>query len=244
MNSLHHDNHFAGKSVLITGASGGLGRSLVQAFSANGATVIGATRGGRAVALARSSLTLDVTDPNSVTAAAAIAGDVDILINNAGVNGNSRMFEETAVTSAKREVEVNYLGTLNMLHAFVPRMRERRSGVIVNILSIAAHVNLPLAATYSASKAAAWSLTQAARAELMPCGIQVYAIFPSVLDTSMSAHLANGRKMQTVDAANEILQALRDGQDDAFLGTAKNIYAQLRQDPKSVESAMAERLPK
>jgi NAD(P)-dependent dehydrogenase (short-subunit alcohol dehydrogenase family) len=232
---------FAGKTVLISGADGGFGQSLVAVFAASGAHVIAATRSGAPVRGGISALRLDVTEPASIAAAAKAAGRVDILVNNAGVNGNGRMFGSDAVANARAEMAVNYFGTLDMIHAFAPGMRERRQGAIVNILSILAHCNLPLCATYSASKAAAWSLTQAARAELAPSGIRVYAMFPPVLDTAMSSHIP-GPKMQPADATAEILQALREDRDDGFLGAAKDAYARLRQDPKAAEAAMAARV--
>ncbi len=236
------EHAFHGKTVLVTGADGGLGRCLVAAFGTAGARVIAATRHGRAAPGAQA-LALDVTDPAAIETAAKMAGAVDILVNNAGVNGNGRMFAPGAVADAEAEMAVNYFGTLNMIRAFAPLMRERGRGVIANILSILAHANLPLCATYSASKAAAWSLTQAARAELARFGIRVHAIFPPVLDTAMAAHIP-GPKMSPDDAAAEILQALREGREDAFLGAAKDGYARVREDPKAVEAAMASRLPK
>jgi NAD(P)-dependent dehydrogenase (short-subunit alcohol dehydrogenase family) len=235
---------FQGKTVLITGADGGLGRCLVAGFAQAGARVIAATRDGRAVesAAAAIALQIDVTDPASIKKAAEAAGAVDILVNNAGVNGNGRMFGPNAVKDAAAEMAVNYFGMMNMVHAFAPGMQARRSGAIVNILSILAHANLPLCATYSASKAAAWSLTQAARAELARFGIRVHAIFPPVLDTAMASHIP-GPKMSPQDAAIEILEALREGREDAFLGAAKDGYARVRENPKAVEAAMASRLP-
>jgi NAD(P)-dependent dehydrogenase (short-subunit alcohol dehydrogenase family) len=232
---------FAGKTVFITGADGGLGRCLVANFAAAGAQVIAATRSGAAARPGLRTLALDLTDPASIAAAATAAETVDILVNNAGVNTNGRMFEPDSVASATAEMAVNYFGTFNMIRAFSPAMRTRRQGAIVNILSILAHVNLPVCATYCASKAAAWSLTQAARAELSAAGVKVYAMFPPVLDTVMSAHIP-GPKMRPEDAAAEILQLLRDDVEDGFIGAAKDGYARLRADPKAVEKTMAGRI--
>lgn len=232
---------FAGKLVLITGAAGGLGRALVDAFQAAGARVVAATRDGSFADSTVPSVALDVSQPASVSAVAERLGAVDILVNNAGANVNGRLFDANGAASAEREMAVNYFGVLNTIRAFAPAMRERRRGAIVNSLSGLSHVNSPTMASYSASKAAAWSLTQAARAELAPFNIQVYAMFLPVMDTRMAAGLAIP-KMPPGEAAAAILDHLRAGNEDGYIGGAKDLYDRLRQDPKAVERMMAARV--
>ena len=115
---------------------------------------------------------------------------------------------------AREEMEVNYFGLLNVARAFAPAMQARRQGVIVNMLSMVSLVNIPRMATYSASKAAAFSLTQAIRAELTPYGIHVCTMLPSATDTPMSAHLtvqsSAGDRCRRGDST-----AIRDGVEDA-----------------------------
>src|SRR4029078_12015993 len=133
---------------------------------------------------------LDVTNHASVAgASAAFAERIDIMVNCAGANANSRIFLPSTLARMREKMEVNYFGLLNMVRAFAPAMQRRRQGTIVNMLSMVSLVNIPRMATYSASKAAAYSLTQAIRAELMPYGIHVCTMLPSATDTPMSAHL-------------------------------------------------------
>ncbi len=236
------DPTFTAKTVLITGAAGGLGRALVSAFAAAGSRVIAATRDGRFPDPDTQAVAIDVADRQSVAAAARGAGPIDVLVNNAGANANLRLFAPDAYEEAEREMAANYLGVLAMIRAFAPAMRERRQGAIVNILSGLSLVNLPLAASYCASKAAAWSLTQAARAELAPYGVRVHAVFAPAMDTRMTAQMS-GPKMRPDEAAAAILAAIRAGEEDAYIGASRDLAARLRQDPKAVERTMAARLP-
>jgi short-subunit dehydrogenase len=139
-------------------------------------------------------------------------------------------------------MEVNYFGLLNMVRAFAPAMQRRKHGTIVNMLSMVSLVNIPRMGTYCASKAAAWSLTQAIRAELMPHGIHVCAVFPSATETTMTAHL-NIPKLKPAMVADAVIGAIRDGVEDAQEGLIHDdVYTALRTDPKSVERQMAARL--
>lgn len=233
-----------GRVVLITGANGGIGYALVEAFRAAGAAeVIAAVRVDKASPTGATRCVLDVTDPSSVGAAAAsFASRVDILINNAGVNGNGRIFAPGAEEAARREMEINYLGTLAMIRAFAPAMQARRHGVIVNMLTFLAHVNLPLMGTYCASKAAAYSLTQAARAELARSGVRVCGVFPRMVDTAMSRH-APPPKLAPAALAEAVIGALRDGVDELYPGNAAEAYVAYRSDAKKMEQDLAARLP-
>ena len=231
-----------GAVVLVTGAGGGIGGALVEALRAAGAAEIIAADRVPSTTAGVTSLALDITDPAAVmSAAAATSGRIDILINNAGVNGNRRLFDVESVATARREIEVNYLGLLNMALAFGPAMRERGRGTIVNLLTFLGHLNLPLMATYCASKAAAHSLTQALRAELAPSGVHVLGVYPTVVDTAMSAGV-NAPKMMPAQVAADILAAIRSGAEDLYPGTAANAYRDLLEDPKRAERRMAERL--
>jgi NAD(P)-dependent dehydrogenase (short-subunit alcohol dehydrogenase family) len=156
-----------GKTVLVTGARGGIGQALVKAFlEAGAAQVIAADRSPPAQPIADPRvrhLVLDVTDAQAAQRAAG-ACEVDVVVNNAGANGNCGLFEGEA-DQARREMEVNYFGVLNMARAFAPAMKNKRGGAMVQVLSFAALSNIPAMGSYSASKAAARSLTQALRAE-------------------------------------------------------------------------------
>lgn len=232
-----------GKVVLVTGSTGGIGSALIHAFLNAGASrVIAVARKPIAWPDARVlSLELDVTDRAGVNAAANVhAKSIDILVNSSGVNTGGRILEQRP-EDAVREMEVNYLGVLHMAQAFLPAMIERRAGVLMNVLTVLAHVNLPLMATYCASKAAAFSITQALRAETQRTGVRVCGVFPGVVDTEMSAHIA-GPKLAPAELASAVIAALRNGTEDLYPASAEAVRALLQQDWKAVERSMAARL--
>jgi NAD(P)-dependent dehydrogenase (short-subunit alcohol dehydrogenase family) len=157
----------SGKRVLITGASRGLGRTLVFAFGAAGTReVFAGTRQAEDIesltaeatiaGLSITPIKLDVTSDDDVQAAVRL-GRIDILINNAGVASFGDPLQMT-FSDIQREIDVNYLGALRMVRAFAPAMTEHGDGMIVNIATILAKVNLPIVATYCATKAALLSL--------------------------------------------------------------------------------------
>ncbi|MDB5532958.1 MAG: short-chain dehydrogenase [Hyphomicrobiales bacterium] len=200
-----------GKTVLVTGAFGGIGQALVQALlEAGAAQIIAASRSpqpsnDRRIVTA----TLDVRDQASV-AALAKTHPVDILINNSGVNANTGPLAVNATEDARNEMDANYFGLLNMCWAFAPPMVARGNGVIVNILSTGALKVLPRMTSYCASKAAAWSLTQGLRAELEGKGIDVIAMLPGATDTRLTAHLTIP-KLSPKTVADATIAAIRDG---------------------------------
>jgi NAD(P)-dependent dehydrogenase (short-subunit alcohol dehydrogenase family) len=234
---------FSGKTVLITGANGGIGSAFVRAFSEAGANVVATTRKSLPqIAGTVRTITMDVTDEKSVAAARQQIGAVDILVNNAGVNANRRLFAADAILNAHSEMEANYFGILNTVRTFGPDMQAQTSGVIANVLSVLSHVNLPTSASYCASKAAALSLTQAIRAELSPFGILVCGLFPSAVDTRMTAG-SPVPKSAPEEVADTLLKAIREGSESAYVGSAAGVYSRWRDDPGAIERLMASRLP-
>jgi NAD(P)-dependent dehydrogenase (short-subunit alcohol dehydrogenase family) len=237
--------HIHGKTVLVTGAFGGIGSELVKAFlQAGAARVIAAGRSLPASVPERvSTLQLDVTSTASVADAAARVGDgVDIVVNNSGVNANQRLLGAD-LAAARQEMDVNFFGLMRMFQAFAPAMKERGSGTFVNMLTVLAHANLPIMATYCASKAAALSLTQAMRAELEPFGLRVCAVLPAAVDTSMSADIPPP-KLSPAQLAADVVAALREGMDDIYPGAAAGLRQSLQKDAKAVERMLASRLPR
>lgn len=236
-----------GAVALVTGASGGIGSVLCPALLAAGAAKVYAcardpqalaamvdAAGGRVVPLR-----LDVTSDADVAAAAKAAPDVSLLVNNAGVNSNTRLFAVPDLASAEEEMAVNYFGTLRMTRAFAPILKANGGGAIVNMLSILARVNLPIMATLCASKAAALSLTQAVRAELAGQGTQVVGIMPGAVETRMTAHLTIP-KTKPADVAAAIVAAVEAGTEDVYPGAmAEGVSAGLAADPKAVEKDFA-----
>ncbi len=182
-----------GSTVLVTGANRGLGARLVGELLAAGARrVYAAARDPRTVGPRVSAdprvrtLALDVTDDRSVQTAAERAADVNLLINNAGVLGFGGALDGD-LGLFQRDLATNYLGTLRVSRAFVPVLEARLPAAIVNILTLIALAPVPPMAGYSASKAAAHSMTQALRAELRDRGIDVVGAYPGGIDTDMLA---------------------------------------------------------
>ena len=211
-----------GAVVLITGAGGAIGQSATRAFiDAGAAKVYAATRVDNAEAgLAHDRVVpihLDVTDQTSIDAAAARCGDVTILVNNAGVNHNAPVIGASDADWARHEIDVNYLGNLAVSRAFAPMLIANGGGAMVNVLSILSRVNHPGMATYCASKAALYSVTQAFRAQLRPHGTFVCAFMPGAVDTRLTAHLPIP-KMTTDEAAAAMIEALINDVEDAYPG--------------------------
>jgi NAD(P)-dependent dehydrogenase (short-subunit alcohol dehydrogenase family) len=200
--------------AFITGANRGIGRALLDALLARGAKKIYAS--ARAPQARYSDprvipVTLDITDPVQVRAAAKAASDTRLLINNAGVLASlSVLTAEPA--QLQKDLDVNVHGPLAVVREFAPHLIANQ-GAIANILSVVALANMPLVGGYSASKAAAWSITQALRGELGPKGVRVHAIFPGPVETEMSKDL-QFPKTPAADVAKAILDALATDQLD------------------------------
>lgn len=203
---------FRGQRALVTGANGGLGLALVQALLDRGvACVYAASRSGQSFADPRVvPLRLDITDSAAVERARQCAGDVTLLVNNAGANANQPLLGATDMAGARQEMETNYFGTLAMCRAFAPQLRAQGGGTIVNVLSTAARLALPAMGSLCASKAAALHMTQCLRAELRSSGIDVVSFLPGALDTRMSRHLTVP-KGRVEDAARALLDGLCEG---------------------------------
>src|SRR5262245_36753363 len=143
------------KTVLITGCSSGYGLATARHFHAQGWNVIATMRKPHADLLPRSErlrvLALDVTKPGSIAAAIEESGPIDVLVNNAGI-GVVGAFEATPMATVRELFETNTLGVMAMTQAVLPRFRERRSGVVVNVTSSVTLTPMPLAAAYTASK--------------------------------------------------------------------------------------------
>jgi NAD(P)-dependent dehydrogenase (short-subunit alcohol dehydrogenase family) len=143
----------ANKNAIVTGCSSGIGRATALELTARGYEVVATARRYNSIAdlaVART-LTLDIDSDESVAAAQAIVGHVDVLVNNAGF-GIDGPVEEVPLVEVRRAFETNFFGAARMIQAFVPAMRERGSGPIVNVTSVSGIVGGPLAGFYSATK--------------------------------------------------------------------------------------------
>ncbi|GJL79180.1 MAG: short-chain dehydrogenase [Nitrospinaceae bacterium] len=241
--------------TLVTGANRGIGRALVTALATAGAQKIYA--GMRDVETFKRNhpdifdsfqgkvepLALDITKKNQVDFAVEKAYDVNLLINNAGIANYSGLIAADDLSSARQEMEVNYFATLSMIRGFAPVLKKNGGGAIVNILSVASLVNFPLLGSYSASKAALYSLTQGVRAELAAQGTAVTGVYPGPIDTDMARGI-DMKKASPDKIALGTLDAIEKGEEDAFIDQmAVEIRQGLLSDPKSVERQCGEMLP-
>lgn len=178
-----------GKVVLLTGGSSGIGLCTAFALRDRGCKVYEISRRPAAF-FGICHLTGDVTDPESVEAAVRqvieTEGRIDILVNNAGF-GISGAVEFTEPAAAKRQLDVNFFGMVNVCQAVLPYMRKNGSGRIVNLSSVAAAIPIPFQTFYSASKAAINAYTMALSNEVRPYGISVCAVMPGDICTGFTA---------------------------------------------------------
>jgi NAD(P)-dependent dehydrogenase (short-subunit alcohol dehydrogenase family) len=168
-------------TILITGCSSGFGLETARHFADRDWNVIATMRSPREDVLPSSErvrvLALDVTEAASIADAIAAAGPIDALVNNAGI-GFLNALEGTPIDTARGIFETNTLGTIAMVQAVLPQMRERRAGVIVNVTSSVTYQPLPLLSVYTASKAAVNAFTDSVALELEPFGVRVRVVLP------------------------------------------------------------------
>jgi NAD(P)-dependent dehydrogenase (short-subunit alcohol dehydrogenase family) len=178
------------KTVFITGCSTGFGRETALHFLEQGWAVVATMRDPAASTLPASDrlrvLPLDVTQPESIAAAVAETGAIDVLVNNAGI-GWLNAIEGTPMDVARRIFEANLFGMIATMQAVLPGMRARRSGVIVNVSSSSTYKPLPLLSVYRASKAAVTSLTESAELELAQFGIRARVVVPGMAPSTSFA---------------------------------------------------------
>jgi NAD(P)-dependent dehydrogenase (short-subunit alcohol dehydrogenase family) len=229
------------RRILVTGAGRGLGRALVTAFVDAGAKEVlaGARKPADLEALQLERVTpvqLDVTIEAEVNAVAGL-GAIDILVNNAGVAGFGNPLTMD-FEKVQAELEVNYLGVLRVTRAIAPGMITREDGMIVNIATAFAKVNLPLVGTYCATKAALLSLGQAFRAYLLEHNVRVITVMPTTIDTDMSRG-ADVPKLTKEFVAAEVLTAIREERHDPPIGDeARSVFESLAKDPLACEKSL------
>jgi NAD(P)-dependent dehydrogenase (short-subunit alcohol dehydrogenase family) len=231
----------AGRTVVVTGAARGLGRHLVDELVSRGAgRVYAAARDPRAV---REHplvvpVAFDLLDADSIAGLAARASDATMLINNASTAAFSTVLDAD-LERVREEMAVNYDGTFVTTRAFVPVIESNGGGAIVNVLSLLSLASTPPMAGYSASKAAAHSLTQALRPLLAGRGITVHGVYPAGIDTDMMAGI-DAAKTPPAQVAALMLDGLQADLEDVFPDPNSQSMSQIWwSDPKAFERAFS-----
>ena len=210
--------------AFITGANRGLGRAYAQALlDAGAAKVYAAARDTSTVSLAgATAIRLDVTDPASVAAAAAIAGDAQIVINNAGITQRELLLGEHGEAVLRRVMETNLYGILTVSRGFAPVLKANGGGALVNMLSALSWFSNCNSGPYSVTKAAAWALTNGLRNELRDQGTLVMAVHAGYIDTDMTAKI-EAPKARPEDIAARVIEGLLAGSEEVLADDASKL---------------------
>ena len=203
-------------NALVTGANRGIGKAFAEELLDRGAAkVYAAVRDVETVTDPRLvPIRLDATHPARIAAVARELDDVDLVVNNAGVLHTSTPLS-SSLDTARVELETNYLSLVSMTQAFAPVLERNGGGAFVNVLSVYSWVAMPVLSTYSASKAAAWGFTNAARVELRRHGIHVVGVHAGPVDTDMAAAF-DIEKIPPAAVATSALDALEADLPEAF----------------------------
>ena len=228
----------AGTTALVTGANRGLGRAFVEALQQAGcARIYAASRAGGGNSAGNIvPIRLDITDAGEVADAAARCGDVDLLINNAGIARFKPALGAPTMDDARLEMETNYFGTLAMCRAFAPVLKRNGGGAIVNMLSVVSFFNVPMQGSYCASKAAAWSLTKAVRFELHRQNTRVVGVYAGYIDTDMTAGIGGAKSSPAAVAATVLAGVAADREDIFADDRSRTVFAALRKDDRDFDA--------
>lgn len=236
----------SGLVVFVTGANRekGIGRACVVEAIKRGASKVYATarRVDDLTALADQfgdkvvPVELDVTNPEQIERIAELASDTNVLLNNSGVCAFTGVIERYDAKAARQEMEVNYFGPLQLIHAFAPHLIRNKPAAIINISSTAGLLASPNASTYSASKAAVRSITDTVRVELKPHGVAVIGVYPGPLETSMIEGW-DIEKGSPAFAAGRIFDGLSKGADNVTTDSfSDHFHAYFKDDPEAVRT--------
>lgn len=219
-------------TALITGANRGLGRHFAAELLARGATVYAGAREPATIDLPGvRPIALDITDPEAVAAAAALAGDVDLLVNNAGISTGTQLLGD--LEGVRAEMDVNFWGTLSMIRAFAPVLAANGGGRIVNVASALSWFAAPGAGAYAVSKAANWNMSNALRLELAAQGTQVTSVHLGLADTDM-AKAIQGPKTDPAEVVRTTLDAVEAGDLEVVVDEwSALVKASLAEDPRA-----------
>ncbi|QIQ01185.1 SDR family oxidoreductase [Streptomyces liangshanensis] len=231
-----------GSVALVTGSNRGFGDKLVRALLDTGASKVYATaRDPKKVTIEGAvPLALDVTDPDSVRAAAEQAQDVTLLINNAGTDARASVLEGD-LADFRNDYETNVLGTLSVTRQFAPILARNGGGAVLNVLSAVSWLTFPDVASYTASRAASWSVTNSLRLALREQGTLVSALHVAFMDTDFTSHLPDVPKSDPADVARLALKALDEGSHEILADEiTKQIKSGLSQDLSALYPELAQ----
>lgn len=211
--------------AFVTGAAGGIGAAVAAELLKRGAAKVyaadvdGDRLAERWMGEPRvETIRLDITDDGAVKAVARKAGETAMLFNVAGYCVHRGIIETDDVAALRREMDINYWGTMNMCRAFAPVLAKHGESCLANVLSTLALVTYPFCGNYSATKAAVRAMTEAVRAELMAQGTNVMSIYPGVIDTRMMAKFSAFPKSTPELAATVICDGMEAGAEEVFIG--------------------------
>jgi len=233
-----------GATALVTGANRGLGLSFVEALVEFGAAKIYATARNADTLdpLVKKHedlvvpLGLDVTEQVQVDAAAEAARDVTLLVNNAGVLDGRSLIEAANLSGFEGEMAVNVYGLARMCRAFAPIIEANGGGAIANMLSVGCLVQWPPFGTYTATKAAAMSLTETLRFDLRNKGVEVFGIFAGWIDTEMTSDIT-ADKISSVEIARNAMLGIEVGEGNIDAdGDAISVRTALQDDPEGLKT--------
>jgi NAD(P)-dependent dehydrogenase (short-subunit alcohol dehydrogenase family) len=212
-----------GSVVFVTGANRGFGRELAAQLVERGAAkVYAGARNPDSVDLPGVvPVRIDITDPESIAEAAALAADTTILINNAGLSTHADLLTGD-FADIRLEMEVHYFGTLASTRAFVPVITGNGGGAILNVLSVLSWLHLPAYGPYSAGKAASWAASDALRQQLEPAGIAVTALHVGYMDTDMASYVPKENKADPAKVAALALDGIESGASEVLADDLTN----------------------
>jgi NAD(P)-dependent dehydrogenase (short-subunit alcohol dehydrogenase family) len=204
-------------TVLVTGANRGIGLAFTRELLTRGARKVyaGARDPSSVKQPGVEAIRLDVTKPEEVAAAVARAGDVTLVINNAGIAQVGGFLAADSEEAARRQLETNFFGMLRVSKAFAPVLNANGGGALINVLSIVSWINGGQLSAYAATKSAAWSLTNSLRHELAAQHTQVLALHMAFVDTDLARGL-DGPKTSPEDIVKSALDGLEAGLDEVL----------------------------
>ena len=222
----------AGSVALVTGANRGLGLRFAEQLLERGAAKVYATaRDPRSIAIPGVvALGIDLLDQQTVDEAAAVATDVTLLVNNAGVSTYQNLVRGD-LGEIRREMDTHFFGTLAVTRAFADILGRNGGGAVVNVLSALSWFSWDGATSYAAAKAAEWSLTNGTRVELAPQGTQVVGVHLGAADTDMMSGY-QGPLLDPTEVVRAALDGLQAGAAEVLVDDwSRTVKAALADDP-------------